>query len=717
MIPQNATILTPEKQIRAYFDCKWKPLLLGDKNPFNPNRDDGKEWQLEEITLEQALAHHKRGGNIGLQVGDVSGGLAVVDLDTPEAQRLARRFLPETLMSGKEGEDHPSHYAYISEGAPYLKIQDLGAGELLCLKASANGKGHQVKVAPSVHPKKGAYEWVDGFDPSRAATVDADDLIRRVRRLGIASLIRKYLPARGRHEYSKATAGTLIRQGYDADDLAEIVRIVWKDAGAPASAIAQAERNVYDTLARKEASESYTGGHTLNEMQDGLAARLVKAAGLSRDHRLAEDGRKVWTAEENEKIPQSVLRDRWIERHPGHVYSRGEWWRYGAGYWSPVPDDVVERQVMHVIEDSENASLSSTVLGSVTKLARLETRVGDSVWDRDAGLIVLGNGTLEAFNGRKFRDHSPDDYATSALPFDYDPNAVAEVYEAVLLQQLGEKTAGLLQEFAGYCLTRETDLETALWLQGEPGGGKSTIIEGFTTMLGARHGILGLAAIERSSFALANIPGKTLLTSTEQPAAFVRSTHIVDAIISGEEIDVERKFKEAHKIKPVAKILWAMNELPRVSSAVDGLFRRVKVVPVPPIPLEDRDPQIKADIREEGAGILNWALDGLERLIDRGYFDFPETVISATKEFKDHSDVPGIFVAARIKFKADSEVKSGTLYRHYKAWCQENGHNAKSSTAVAADWERLLPGSRVDRVKTKYWTGVELRDDGGLYGA
>src|SRR5215212_6675709 len=167
--------LTPEEQIRAYFDCGWKPLLLGDKNPFNPNRTDGKEWQVGWITPAQALAHHKGGGNIGLQVGDISNGLSVADLDAPETMRLARHFLPPTLMAGKAKDEYPSHYVYIAEGAPFLKIQDIGAGELLCLKASNNGKGHQVKVAPSVHPKKGAYEWIGGFDPERATKIDAKD--------------------------------------------------------------------------------------------------------------------------------------------------------------------------------------------------------------------------------------------------------------------------------------------------------------------------------------------------------------------------------------------------------------------------------------------------------------------------------------------------------------------------------------------------------------
>jgi putative DNA primase/helicase len=485
------------------------------------------------------------------------------------------------------------------------------------------------------------------------------------------------------------------------------VRIVWEDADGDADA---AVKNVYDTQEKRDLGEKYSGGTTLNGIQDGLAAKLVSAAGLSRG-RYERDGRERWAAAEGAKVPQSVLRDRWIERHPGHVHSRGTWWKYGAGYWTPVDDDVIERQIMHVIEDSDGAALSSTVLGSVAKLARLETHVPADAWDQDPGLIVLGNGTLEVFNGRKFREHSPEDYATSALPFDYDPEAHAEVFEAVLLDRVALETTALLQEFAGYCLTRETDLETALWLHGEPGGGKSTIIEGFTTMLGDRHGILGLAAIERSRFALASIPGKTLLTSTEQPAAFVRTTHVVDAIISGEEIDVEGKFKDAYKIKPVAKLLWAMNELPRVPSAVDGLFRRVKVIPVPPLPEGERDPQIKEDIRSEGAGILNWALDGLDRLMERGHFAFPETVLDATQEFKDHSDVTNLFVKERLEFVGGEEVKSSALYRNYKYWCIDNGHTPKSSTALASDWKRLLPGSYKDRTKATVWTGIKLRDD------
>jgi len=123
------------------------------------------------------------------------------------------------------------------------------------------------------------------------------------------------------------------------------------------------------------------------------------------------------------------------------------------------------------------------------------------------------------------------------------------------------------QEFAGYSLITDTSHEIAVWLWGPRGSGKSTGLTGLQTVLGPRSGILGLADIERNRFALANLPGKTLVLATEQPASYIRSTDVLNAIISGEPIQVERKYKDAYEITPRAKVAWAMNDLPHVSES------------------------------------------------------------------------------------------------------------------------------------------------------
>ena len=178
------------------------------------------------------------------------------------------------------------------------------------------------------------------------------------------------------------------------------------------------------------------------------------------------------------------------------------------------------------------------------------------------------------------------------------------------------------------------------------------------------------------------------MVATEQPSDFINATHIINAIISGEEIPVEKKFKDAFLITPTAKICWAMNDLPRVGDANSGLFRRVKVVSFPKFEGEP-DREMKGKIKAEGAGILNWALEGLKRLRERGGFEIPACVREATEDFQKTNDVPALFVEEVCLIDDAAKVQSSKLYEAYAHWCKTNGHKPRSSTSVSSDWVRL----------------------------
>jgi hypothetical protein len=94
--------------------------------------------------------------------------------------------------------------------------------------------------------------------------------------------IRKYLPDGGRHEYSKAVAGTLLRKGYNADDLAEILEIVWADAKAPRKDGQSAARNVHDTARKLENDKPFTGGTTLKWAIFAVAWAMLAGSELLR---------------------------------------------------------------------------------------------------------------------------------------------------------------------------------------------------------------------------------------------------------------------------------------------------------------------------------------------------------------------------------------------------------------------------------------------------
>ncbi len=383
------------------------------------------------------------------------------------------------------------------------------------------------------------------------------------------------------------------------------------------------------------------------------------------------------------------LRDRWIEGNPHHAHGLGEWRRYEDGIWPTVSETSVKAEIANVIESAKPEGIKPTasILASVTELTRIRVFVPDERWDADSDILVCKNGSLRISTG-ELANHQPRHYATSSVPYEYDPDARPVIWD-YFIRNTVPTAATFLQEFAGYALTTEMAHELAVWLFGPPGSGKSTFLAGLQTMLGHRAGILGLADLERSRFTLADLPGKTLVVASEQPSSYLASTNTLNAIISGEPIQVERKYRDPFTVIPRAKVCWAMNELPRVADANSGLFRRVKVVAFPALAEDERDPKIKHAIEQEGAGILNWALEGLRRLKMRGHFEVPTGVEDATKQFRENNDVPALFVEDRCIQGAECKVQASQLYAEYKEWCFENGHRPMSSTRLADDWARL----------------------------
>ena len=429
-------------------------------------------------------------------------------------------------------------------------------------------------------------------------------------------------------------------------------------------------------------------------VQAALDEALEKASELGSDVD-REDSRE---GETEGKPTDDDLAEQWLKLHPDSMFGLGSMRRYRYGVWEALPDNLFERELLEVLQANKGRGIrpTSRLLASVKKLAQVKASLPDYVWDADPNILVCANGTLELdLDTMTLREHCRADYATTAIPHPYIPDATAPTLEHVLNTTVPE-AAGLIQEFAGYALTTDTSHELALWFCGPSGSGKSTIILALQTMLGPRCGVLGLADIERSNFALSDIPGRTLLISTEQPALYVRASHKLNALISGEVLRVEKKYADPFCVKPAAKVLWASNEMPRLDPG-DGLFRRVKVIRFTK-PAFTPDPGVKQRIAREGAGILAWALEGLRRLRERGHFAIPPCVEEASQQFQKKNDVPAAFVEECCDTGPDCKANADELYRAYKTWCEENGHRPQSSTALAEEWARLgFERYRIDR--------------------
>ena len=451
------------------------------------------------------------------------------------------------------------------------------------------------------------------------------------------------------------------------------------------------------------ALNKYLGGlrfHMRLAISTALSAVLQEAIAATTTQ--SQQGQK------KHKPTDDELRDRWRNRNQDVAFGMGDWRAYDTGLWPIVDDAIVQRQIMGVLEDAKYEGIrpTSNLMRSVLELSRIAVFQPAEVWDADPNLLVCTNGMLH-ISSKTLRPHSKDAYLTTGVPYAYDPQAGCPVFLDALTR-LPYRVVQFLQEFAGYCLTTDTLYEIGVWLLGVRGSGKSTIIEGFNAMLGDRAGVLSLKQISQSRFGLSNIDGKTLIYAFESPALYVETTDILNAIVSGEAIPVERKYRDPVTVIPRAKILWAMNKLPRIADAGDGIFRRARIVQFAPLPETDKDPRVKDAIKLEGPGILNWGLAGLDRLRNRGGFLIPPEVKAATDGFQAGNDPEAAFIAECCDADISYKVQATPLYKAYRQWCFNNGHKPKSSTNVAQEWPRL-GFFRTRQQGSTYYLGLDIK--------
>jgi len=259
--------------VRDYLRRGWQPVPIprGSKRPVD------REWQRGRYG-EDAFPS---GGNVGLALGAPSGGLVDVDLDCPEAQRMAEAFLPSTGMVHGRASARRSHYWYVAAGieaTTRLKAPD--GATLVELRAT----GGQTVVPPSVHPCAEELAWAGELEPAR---VDPGALRGAVERLAAAAVLARAWPGPGgRHDAFLALAGVLLQGGVGVEAVVELVAAIAEATGD--EEVGDRVATVRSTAGKVSAGQPVTGW---SELGEAVGAKVVRKAaawlGVRRPRRTA----------------------------------------------------------------------------------------------------------------------------------------------------------------------------------------------------------------------------------------------------------------------------------------------------------------------------------------------------------------------------------------------------------------------------------------------
>ena len=260
--PHDRAMTPSQRAAHAILAKGWQPVRVkrGDKEPLD------KGWQTRRFA-EAEISREFVDCNVGVLLGEASGGLVDVDCDTPEAAIIAAALLPATACYGRPGNPR-SHYLFVSPGAKSTSFKAPGIGTLVEIHST----GRQSLLPGSIHPSGEPYEWVADIEP---VVIDPVDLEHLVSLIAAGALVAHLWGPEGvRHDLALAFTGVLLKSGVPFDTARLLLEAVLRAAG---------DEEVQDRLAcldsaaaRLQAGQTVAGWNRLRELLDARVATLLK---------------------------------------------------------------------------------------------------------------------------------------------------------------------------------------------------------------------------------------------------------------------------------------------------------------------------------------------------------------------------------------------------------------------------------------------------------
>jgi P4 family phage/plasmid primase-like protien len=295
--------------------------------------------------------------------------------------------------------------------------------------------------------------------------------------------------------------------------------------------------------------------------------------------------------------------------------------------------------------------------------------------------ICVGNGVLEVTPDRvELHEHDPAHNFLARASTEYDPEAEAPRWQAFLDESIrSDVDQRKLQEFAGYTLMHwALPYHRALFVVGPTASGKSTFLDTIRTMLGDENGDQSVASLtpqEMTSerFSGAELHGSWANIRNDIPDELIENVGQFKEIVGGDPIKAEEKYQDPFQFKPTAKHAFSANKLPEASVDDRAFYRRILLVAFPTeTPVEERDPSLDEKLQAEHPGVLNWALEGLQRLMRQGGFTGDRDPAVTEDTWRKWSNTVKRFADACL-IDGDGEIPTSDIWEAYIDYCETEG--------------------------------------------
>jgi len=350
--------------------------------------------------------------------------------------------------------------------------------------------------------------------------------------------------------------------------------------------------------------------------------------------------------------------------------------------------------------------------------------------DTNPYLLCCANGVWD-FKEEVFRDGRPDDYISMSTNIEY--HALGDKDEKVIkeIMDFMEKLFPIpeLREYMwshlASTLVGTAENQTFNNYIGGGRNGKSVLVTLMTKVLGEYKGELPLTAVVTSRRVsvggvapeILKLKGKRYAVMQEPRQGDVINEGILKELTSGfDAIQARGLYGSPVTFIPQFKLIVCANVLPEIKAQDHGTWRRIRVVPflalftenpVEGDPFKPYQYQLDSTINEK---FESWKSVFLAMLVNKlletkGVVVDCNTVLEASKEYKQKQDVLSQFVDERIEKAPGQWIKQTEVNQAFKIWHEDNfGYKGPQAKELHTKLDQVFGM----HIKQKGWRDVRL---------
>lgn len=301
----------------------------------------------------------------------------------------------------------------------------------------------------------------------------------------------------------------------------------------------------------------------------------------------------------------------------------------------------------------------------------------------DPNLIAVNNGIFD-YETKQLLPFTPDKVFLSKSRINYNPNAQnvvihnnedgtdwdVESWMVDLFDNIG--LTNLIWQVLGAIIRPNVPWNKACFMYSESGNnGKGTLCELMRQIVGeGSYASIPLSDFGKDFLLEPLVSATSVIVDENDVGTYIDKAANLKAVITGDIIQINRKFKAPIYYKFRGFMVQCLNEMPRVKDKSDSFYRRQLFIPFTKCFTGAERKYIKDDYlkRKEVVEYVMY------RVLNMNYYEFdvPEECRTALEEYKEFNDPVRQFMADIMSELQWDCVPFQFLYELYKAWYVRN---------------------------------------------